>query len=173
MKASRLNLTVHELKKNLTYDPLTGNFIRNKSNHPKIKIGDIAGCQIKSGYILVTVNSVQYLAHRLAWLYQTGNWPQEEIDHANGIKCDNRFSNLRESTRHQNMKNIKNYSTSSSGIKNVVFNKRSNKFVVAMRSDGKRYHVGYFKKISDAKKAAIDFRKKLHKEFSVDMRVYK
>ncbi|MFW4291481.1 HNH endonuclease [Salmonella enterica subsp. enterica serovar Paratyphi C] len=46
------------------------------------------------GYIRIYINKKWYLAHRLAWLYVTGKWPINVIDHINRNKADNRFINL-------------------------------------------------------------------------------
>ena len=45
----------------------------------KIKIGDIAGCLNPKGYLKIKINYNQYFAHRLAFLYMTGEWPKEQI----------------------------------------------------------------------------------------------
>ena len=44
-------------------------------------------------------------AHRIAFLWMTGRWPEPETDHINGIRNDNRWSNLREVTVSQNQLN--------------------------------------------------------------------
>jgi HNH endonuclease len=46
-----------------------------------------------------------YRAGRLAWLYMTGEWPKNQIDHINRDKADNRFCNLRDVTQTENMRN--------------------------------------------------------------------
>jgi len=60
-----------------------------------------------TGYTQITVDYRNYTAHRLAWLWMTGAWPKIDIDHRNGVRCDTRWSNLREATRSQNGQNRK------------------------------------------------------------------
>jgi len=43
-------------------------------------------------------------AHRVAFLYMTGRWP-DEVDHRDGDGTNNRWRNLREVTREVNMQN--------------------------------------------------------------------
>ena len=49
----------------------------------------------------------QYKAHRLAWFYVHGEWPDGEIDHINWVKNDNRICNLRVVTHSENMQNTR------------------------------------------------------------------
>jgi hypothetical protein len=58
----------------------------------------------------------EFLAHRLAWLMVNGDWPENEIDHINGNKCDNSIKNLRHVSRLQNARNIKLRIDNSSGL---------------------------------------------------------
>jgi len=44
---------------------------------------------------MITINGIQQYAHRLAWLYEKGEWPYTYIQHKNREKADNRFSNLK------------------------------------------------------------------------------
>jgi hypothetical protein len=92
------------LKKYLNYDPETGVFKR-KINSGKAKIGDVAGGINGSGYICIRINSVKYRAHRLAWLYVHGKFPDNQIDHINRVKNDNRIDNLRDVTQSVNARN--------------------------------------------------------------------
>jgi hypothetical protein len=48
---------------------------------------------------------VIYYAHRLAWLWWFGEWPEGGLDHINRIRNDNRIDNLREATRSENQRN--------------------------------------------------------------------
>ena len=77
------------LKELLRYEYETGLFI---------KVGQIAGCLCKDGYVTIGVNSHNYKAHRLAWVMVYGDYPDGEqpfIDHINGKRGDNRIENLR------------------------------------------------------------------------------
>jgi hypothetical protein len=63
-----------------------------------ISQGSVAGSiGTPDNYRTITIDGVKYLAHKLAWLYMTGHYPQypkEEIDHANSNGDDNRWCNL-------------------------------------------------------------------------------
>src|SRR5690349_15052213 len=93
----KASLTQQYLKEILHYDPETGVFIWYTSRG-HCKAGNVAG-SLNLGYILIGICNFKYQAHRLAWLYMTGEWPTFEIDHKNGVSSDNRWENLREATR--------------------------------------------------------------------------
>lgn len=89
------------LKKKLTYNKRTGIFTWKKPAHPSpVKPGDEAGGLTSNGYIRIRIDNVSYKAHRLAWLFITGEDPGElEIDHKNRKRSDNRACNLRLANR--------------------------------------------------------------------------
>jgi hypothetical protein len=102
MKAlSDTSLTAERLREVLHYEPETGVFTWRLRRGCRAK-GSIAGATHHSGYWRIRVDEVLYNAHRLAWLYMTGEWPAEELDHINRDNADNRWANLREATRSQN-----------------------------------------------------------------------
>jgi hypothetical protein len=99
-------LTADVLRRYLDYNPETGEFTWRISPVDRIPAGAVAGYPDgKKGYMLVTVRGHEYFAHRLAWLYVTGEWPKDQIDHINHQKADNRSCNLREATNAQNQVN--------------------------------------------------------------------
>jgi len=100
-------LTYERLNQCLSYDPETGIFVWKSRNSKRIKIGDAAGRINAYGYIDIGLDNHAYKAHRLAWFYMTGKWPEHQVDHRNGIRNDNSWSNLREATSEQNHFNNK------------------------------------------------------------------
>src|SRR6266446_8705973 len=122
VKVKHLNeeVELEFLKKNIKYDPVTGHFTwikkRKGRNHA---IGSKAGYTDAYGYLTIGINYKIYKAHRLAWLYMTGKWPKNFIDHINRDPSDNRWENLREATRSQNQINSKVPSSSKLGIKGI------------------------------------------------------
>jgi HNH endonuclease len=73
-----------------------------------IQAGKRAGCKYGDGntyYLLVTVDQVQYMAHRLIWLLVYGKWPDNQIDHIDGNGLNNKLSNLRDVTCAVNLRN--------------------------------------------------------------------
>jgi hypothetical protein len=92
-------LTAERLRELLSYNPETGEFTWRVGQRAGKVAGSIKG---RWGYILVKIDQRTYRTHRVAWLYVTGSWPVDQIDHINGVRNDNRFSNLREATHAQN-----------------------------------------------------------------------
>jgi hypothetical protein len=80
----------------------------------------------------------------------TGEWPKDQIDHKNGNRSDNRFCNLREATRSQNLANSAKPCPNQSGLKGVCWNKALGYYVAQIRINGKNVGLGYFKSPMDA-----------------------
>lgn len=148
------NFTHKELLSKVSYDQETGIFTR-KENSGRAKSGDrmdrIWSSSVKR-YMRVCVFCERYLAHRLAWFYVHGYWP-EEVDHINGDGTDNRISNLREVDHNENMRNMKKHSSNTSGVTGVHWWKTRCCWAVKIYKDNKAIHVGYFSNFEDAVKA--------------------
>ena len=119
-------ITIEQLKEVLEYNHDTGVFNWIKRNGPRAKVGDVAGCK-SDGYIVIKINRKRHPAHRLAYLYMTGNFPENLIDHINHIRDDNRWANLRDATNSQNGSNRVKGKNNTSGYKGVRWNKTTKK----------------------------------------------
>ena len=148
-------LTQAELKSRLHYCTDTGIFIWTNPTAHNVKCGDKAGGLKSSGYIKITFNDIIYNAHRLAWLYVYGEFPNGILDHINRIKHDNRISNLREVTQSENLQNQSIRSSNKSGFRGVHFDSSKNKWVARISINKKNIRIGLF----DNKQDAIDARK--------------
>jgi citrate synthase len=92
-------ITQKYLKSILYYSENTGNFIWRVRKSNRTNIGDVAGKLSFCGYVVIKIDGKEYKAHRLAWLYVHGNHPENQIDHANRNREDNRIKNIREATQ--------------------------------------------------------------------------
>lgn len=139
------------LEQFVEYDPHNGLFLHKtyrggRSGGP----GSVAGCRGRHGYTVVRILGKSVLAHRLAWLWMTGAWPPNEIDHINGDRADNRFANLRNAERQQNCMNGGIRSTNSSGRIGVGFDKSRKKWTAKITLDYKTINLGRFDTFEDA-----------------------
>lgn len=167
-------LTQEALKQQFSYDPLTGVFT-HLHNTTRRKKGDTAGWLI-NGYVRMCVNKKSYMAHRLAMLYMTGQMPDPkvDIDHKDGIRDNNKFSNLRLASRSQNNRNRKKHANNTSGYTgvDVVNGKYRARIRVGTNPDRKRLHLGHFNTAVEASiaynKAALIY----HGEFYNDTTRY-
>ena len=98
-------MTQEYLKSLLDYNPETGKFIWKVSKNNRVKSGSEAGTIQSSGHRSILIDKKDYLAHRLAWLWYYGRWPEDQIDHINHNPDDNRIENLREVSNQENGKN--------------------------------------------------------------------
>lgn len=161
-------LTQEELKSQLHYDKETGIFTRLISNHHSVKVGEVAGSINEDGYIVIFLLHQRYRAHRLAWLYMNGKFPKNQIDHIDGNKSNNTFSNLREATNQKNLRNRNINSNNISGFRGVSWSKHASKWVANAMSKGKRKNLGYFDSAEEASKAFESFAKRNHGKFYRD-----
>jgi citrate synthase len=147
---TKKKLTQERLKDLLNYNPDTGIFKWKKSTNGRIEIGQIAGCIHHTGYSNIKIDKKKYNAHRLAWLYVYGYFPEHEIDHINRNRSDNRLKNLREVSRQCNLRNSDKRKNNTSGITGVVWNKKSQKWQAQMRINRNTIHCGYYDTFDDA-----------------------
>jgi hypothetical protein len=69
-----------------------------------------------------------HLAHRVIWKMVTGQDAPDDIDHDDGNRRNNRWSNLKDRTRQQNACNQRLRSTNKSGVNGVHWDKAQQKW---------------------------------------------
>jgi hypothetical protein len=142
------------------YDQDTGVFTRLTSNR-RDRIGVTPGARNTNGHVQIRVDGVLHMAHRLAWLYVHGSFPQKQLDHINGDKTDNRISNLRHCSNKKNAENRKMSPRNTSGYRGVSFDKTRGKFKAYIGHEMRAIHIGLFAAVEDAAVAAKGARDEL------------
>ena len=156
-------ITQEYLKSILEYNPETGAFAW-KISGKGIRYGVEVGTVDIHGYRIIRINRKGYKAHRLAWLYVYGRFP-ERIDHINCIKDDNRIENLREATNGENRVNSLASKNNKLGVKGIK-KTPSGKFQVNIRiPNGSVKCLGSFDTIEKAKETYNNAAKWFHGEF--------
>jgi hypothetical protein len=144
-------LTAEYLRSVLNYDPETGIFTwRVSPKFSGVRAGDRAGCPDGIGYLQIGVQGKVYRAHRLAWLYVYGYWPNDQIDHVNRDRADNRIANLRAATSHQNALNMGKACNNTSGHTGVVWHKNVSKWGARIKHNQKSIYLGLFENLEEA-----------------------
>ena len=167
-------LTQARLKEVLDYNPSTGIFIWKQRKIKDFKsiramntlnsryIGKESGTKRPDGYIAISIDKKTYLAHRLAWFYIYGYFP-EYIDHVNMNKSDNRAANIRIASKTENGQNIKKCrSHNKTKLLGVSFFKRDKTFRARIVVNGVENHIGYFLTPKEAHNAYLVSKKELH-----------
>lgn len=154
-------LTQERLKNRLSYDESSGLFTWIKASIG-VKISDEVGTITRNGYRVVMFDKCNYHAHRLAWLYVYGSWPEQFIDHINGVKTDNRICNLRQVNKSENGQNLKGArKDNKSGFLGVTKHGQTG-WRSTIQIDGATIHLGTFRSPELAHNAYIKAKRQLH-----------
>ena len=147
------NLTHKRLREVLKYDPETGVFVWLKNMSSMVKKGNVAGSIYGDGYRIIKIDGNRYKASRLAWFYMEGYFPENQIDHINRIRNDDRWKNLRHVSHQCNSRNHNTLKNNTSGITGVCWHKKYQKWYADIKTTDKRVFLGLFDFKIDAAKA--------------------
>ena len=162
------DLTAQTLRELLHYNPDTGVFTWKMTLGPRAFAGRETGCRHKDGCLVIRLRGRLYKAHRLAMLYMTGVWPPHGVDHIDGDRGNNAFSNLRLADQARNLQNIrKAHKDSVSGLLGTTLNKQTGKWVAQIRFNGKTKHLGYYATPEEAHAVYIEAKRKHHEFCSI------
>lgn len=144
-----------EIRSALDYDPASGVFTWLTRSTMSVQwngryAGTVAGHVTVYGYRVIYIDDRPYFAHKLAWLWMTGEWASHLIDHEDNDKDNNRWRNLRRATRPQNGYNRRTNRNSVSGVKGVTWSKSAQKWVARINVDKRPMALGTFADLADA-----------------------
>lgn len=165
---SKFEALFKEAHRKFEYDKIKGDLIYKQIDENSVsksiyechrkRVGKPAGCRNKDGYVKVRISGKYQSAHRIIWLMQTGEMPEYpyfEIDHLNGDRGDNRWSNLRKVTKSQNQRNGGERVNNTSGVHGVNWKKNKKtgggRWVARIWNGPTHVYLGSFKDIEMAK----------------------
>lgn len=158
------NHEIKYLKSILRYHQETGSFYWTEN--ARRNIGKVAGSiqwKGKTGYIYIRHKGKPYLAHRLAYAFINGFWPNGDLDHINGDGLDNRIENLRIVSHRMNMENRHQpHKNNKCGFMGVYKEKKCKSFRAVIKVNGKNNHLGSFASAEEAHFAYLAAKRMLH-----------
>lgn len=138
-------LTQRRLMEVLTYNPETGVFTWKKG----VRKGKVAGTQHDArGFLKVSIDNERHLLHRLAWLWMMGTSNRWSVEHRNGDRSNNGWSNLRDGDRGQKRqyRAPRREPTSVPGVSQV-----GDRFEAMIDVQGKVFNLGSFSSDEEAR----------------------
>jgi len=153
-KITRLDITPEVLRSLLAYNPETGKFIWKSRERTLFKSkwhfshwktwcdGKEAFTTYQKGYLAGKVLGLSFYAHRAAYTMVYGEYGDDDIDHINHIKDDNRIINLRSVSHPENGRNQRLFVTNTSGRVGVY--KSNGKWAAEIHHRGKKLYLGRY-----------------------------
>ena len=112
----------------------------------------------------INVDGKPYPAHRLAYLYMTGEWPQSpHIDHADLNPFNNRWANIIEASVSQNAANRS--AIVSHGLK-WAYKQANGKWMSVITVGRKQRYVGTYETAHAAHEAGAKIAREAHGQFA-------
>lgn len=160
------SMPVEEVRRLFDYSNEAGGLVWKVSPARAVKPGSRAGTHNGEGYRTVCIKRNFFLEHRLVWAHVYGAWPSLQIDHINGVRDDNRISNLRDVSPSINQQNKRSAPKSSkSGVLGAHL--RSNgTYQPKIRVDGRCVALGTFKTAQEANEAYLSAKRKHHEGYA-------
>lgn len=165
MKIKEAMISIEMLNDYFSYNRDSGVLTWKKRTSNRVKVGDIAGSETKTGYLHVGFMGVDIKVHRIVWAIENGKWPEMYIDHIDGNRLNNKINNLREATSNQNAWNMRRPSHNTSGIKGVGFCKQTGKYTAWIWINNKKMWLGRHNTKDDAYNAYASEAKKLFGDY--------
>jgi len=166
------DLTAEQVRALFSYDKEEG-ALRWKNaagRNGRYPAGSKAGSRNAEGYFQVVIAKKSYRVCRVIWLYVTGEWPKNQIDHKDNNPSNDKWENLREATQAQNKANCRKYKRdkASCHLKGVqaVQKRHSTRYRAVVTKDGVRRHLGNFGTPEEAHAAYLKASAELHGAFS-------
>lgn len=147
---TKTDITLDVMRSVLSYDPATGIFTWKEKPHKGAFAGDIAGGLHGSGYRVIGIAGHVFSAHRMAWLFVHGRWPNGMLDHRDLNRDNNAISNLREATDILNQANTKLSPRNTSGYRGIIRRKprrlgaKEKPWAALITIRGKKRYIGVF-----------------------------
>ncbi len=166
---ARANLTHERLKGLLSYDPDAGSFRWLTDRSRTAKAGELAGHVSPNGktaYVRICIDGRLYMAHVLAWLYMTGEFPPFRLDHEDGNGLNNMWRNIRPCTQSQNCANRRRSENNTSGFKGVTWRRRERKWLAQIGNARRRRWIGLFDTAEEAHAAYMAEAQNLFGQFA-------
>lgn len=116
-------------------------------------------------YLSVCIDLKQYYQHRLAWLMMTGDDPDQEIDHIDTDKHNNKWDNLRLATLNQQRYNAGIRKNNTSGFKGVSWCEANQNWTAQICINYERIKLGSYATAEEAAEAYRQAAIRLHGEF--------
>ena len=113
------------------------------------------GSPMKRGYLQVGLDGKKFYMHRLVAMAFLPDYRDDlQVDHADGDKHNNHFSNLRMATSSRNHRGFREKTAgTSSTYRGVTWNKRAKRWLAQIHLDGSNNYLGIFDKEGDAARA--------------------
>lgn len=159
MKQSKLS--AERARELFNYDPETGSLTWRVNKGSRAREGKPAGSKRDDGYLSVRADGEQVLVHRVIWLMHSGEWPGSIIDHKNGIRSDNRWRNLRDTSRRVNQENHRN-SRQGSKVPFLGVSCKRGKFRSRIKVGGIERSLGSFSTPEEAHEVYLTAKRQLH-----------
>ena len=142
-------ITQEYIKKVFEYK--NGELIRRVKTSSRAIVGRPTNYK-SQGYLMTKVQGQAISVHRIIWLYHHGYLPENEIDHIDQNKLNNKIENLREVSHACNIRNRGNSRNNKSGIKGVRLYpyRNKNEWISVIHNDGEIKTLGYSKSLDEA-----------------------
>lgn len=160
-------MTAERARELVRYEPETGEFYYTKRMSNFCRKDGRAGTTGQRGVRIIRLEGKTYLAHRVAVLLMTGQWPVHEVDHIDGNPGNNRWENLRDIPHKNNVYNMRHTPSHKkySALMGAQWCQQGKLWKSSICIDGKVVRLGVFESAEAASAAYLKAKRALHPGF--------